>query len=125
MKTDDFTLISLFNLYFSFWVRHQTKQCLTVLLRFPVYFLLLEAFKKAHQAKPATPIAVNHSLVILLINELSSATFVMKNLNTTTFFGYIIESTSPRNNAYCVPFVHLLPRQVTNMVVVMEVAYLY
>ena len=125
MKTDEFTLISYLNLYFSFWVRHQTKQCLTVLLKAPVYFLLLEAFKKALQAKPAIHIAANHSLVILLINELSSATFVMKNLNTTTFFGYIIESTSPRNNAYCVHFVHLLPRQVTNMVVVMEVAYLY
>lgn len=113
------------NSYFSFWVRHQTKQFLTVLLKIPVYFLLLEAFKKVSQAKPAIHIAANPSLVILLINELSSATFVMKNLNTTTFFGYIIESTSQRSNVYCVPFVHLLPRQLTNMVVVMEVAYLY
>ena len=86
---------------------HQTKQFLTVLLMSQVYSLLLEAFKKAIPTKHSILTATNISPIILHLNELSIATFVMKNLSTNTFFGFIKESISLKMNAYYVHFAHL------------------
>ena len=93
--------------YFSFMAHHQTKPFLIVLLKTPVYFLHQKASKKAIPTNAIINVVPIISQTTLQTKELSFATFVMKNLNTTTFFGYIIVFIFQKNNAYYVPFVPL------------------
>ena len=86
---------------------HQTKPFSTALLKILVYFLHQKVFKKAIQTKTTIHVVAIISQAILRTKELSFAIFVMKNSNTTTFFGYIIVFIFQKNNAYYVHFVPL------------------